>query len=336
MKTGMKKISLLFFLALALWGAGFIGYTLSSQRYKKILASIKSVRESNSGYSFISPLLFQKLPLELSSEKFAPLVKKIGMIAQSYPKESLKRYAVYLKDLNSGYWTGINHNDQYDPASLLKVIVGIAAYRQEEDHPGFINTYPVYTKEIAQINKQFAFAPATALSVGEAYSLPDLLHKMLTDSDNGAKDLLLSSLSDEEVEKVYSELSVKQPDENDSSTYTISALDYSRFFRILYNSTYLSRKNSNALLEMLVQAKYPHGIAEPIPSTVPISHKFGEHVIGANKIAQGVELHDCGIIYQEKNPYFLCVMTEGEKVETLQKFISEVSKTTYQEMADSL
>ncbi len=301
-------------------------YFLTSSYYQGLFAGIKLVRETDTPYKYISPLLNVTLPKEVSGNQFAPLVNKVKAAAQAQPQDSLIRYSFYFRDLTNNLWTGINENDAYDPASMLKVVAAIAAYRQKEDHPGFFDTQPTYTQALAQANAEFPYAPKVILKVGQSYSVPFLIQSMLSDSDNAAKDLLLSSIDQPELNDIYTDLSVPAPDANDSQGYKISALDYSRFFRVLYNGTYISHEDSNQLLTYLTQSTFTHGIAAGVSSSTPVAHKFGEHVNGDGSIATSIELHDCGIVYYPSRPYFLCIMTEGQDEATLEAFIAKVSQ----------
>jgi len=259
-------------------------------------------------------------------------IQSIASSAQS--SGSVTRYAVYLRDLNSGNWTGINQNDQYDPASLLKVVVAIAAYRQAEDQPGYLSTPLTYTPALAQINTQLPFAQPVELQVGQSYSVPFLIKKELADSDNGAVYTLINSINDQELSSVYSYLSISPPDATSSVGYKLTALDYSRFFRILYNGTLsLDWADSEQILEDLSQSTFTSGLVAGVPNAITVAHKYGEHVDGSSGVAASVELSDCGIVYYTAHPYFLCVMTQGKDPGTLANFIAQISKYVYQKIS---
>ena len=246
----------------------------------------------------------------------------------------MTRYAVYLRDLDSGNWTGINENDQYDPASLLKVVVAIATYRQGEDQPGYLSTPLTYTPALAEINTQLPFAQPVELHIGQAYSVPSLVEKELADSDNGAVYTLLNSINTPELDSVYNELSVPPPDATSSVGYQLTALDYSRFFRILYNGTLsLGWVDSEQILEDLSQSTFTSGLVAGVPHTITVAHKYGEHINGSNGAATSVELSDCGIVYYAPHPYFLCVMTQGKDPGALANFIAQISKYVYQKIS---
>lgn len=306
----------------------YAGYALGANQYKDILNRVHITREANSPYKFIGPLLNVVFPKEVGAEEFAPLMSQVQQTINNQQAGALDHYSVYFRDLTTGHWAGINENDEYNPASLLKIVIAIAVYKKQEEDPTFFNRPLTYTQSLAAVNAQFPFAPGVSLHVGQSYTPPILIEKMLSESDNASKDLLFSALSSHDINEVYTDLLVQKPNYDDSSNYTISALDYSRFFRILYNGTYLTHTDSDALLKTLSETTFTQGLVSGVPATTPVAHKFGEHVLGTD-VATGVELHDCGIVYHTKKPYFLCVMTSGSDEKMLTQAIADISKTVY-------
>ena len=67
-----------------------------------------------------------------------------------------------------------------------------------------------------------------------------------------------------------------------------------------------------------------------VPSSTVVAHKFGEHVSLANGQINTIELHDCGIVYYNNNPYFLCIMTKGRDLGELKNIIKGISSIVYQ------
>lgn len=318
------------FAVAAIFVVGMIlGYLVHSPN---ATSSFSLVLDSNTSYTFIKPLLGVSTQ-KSQNQKMDSLRQKIAQAAATLPKNSLTRYSYYFRDLTTGEWTGINETDQYDPASMLKIVVALAVYKQDEVTPGFLSRNLVYTQDLANINAAFPFAPPIALTVGRSYSIPFLLKEMLSDSDNAAKDLLLSSVDQAVIDRVYTDLLIPKPNDSNSVGYTISPADYTRFLRVLYYGTYdISWSNSNQLLQLLAKATFTNGLVAGVPNTVPVAHKYGEHVIGTNKVERGIELSDCGIVYHPTSPYVICVMTEGTDPLVLSNFIAQASRLTYDEI----
>jgi hypothetical protein len=79
--------------------------------------------------------------------------------------------------------------------------------------------------------------------------------------------------------------------------------------------------------ELLVEATFKDGILKKIPRTVPVAHKMGEWGDGNT-----VELHDCGIVYIEGNPYIITIMTKGKDMKMLSEAIGNISKIVFDSM----
>jgi len=97
--------------------------------------------------------------------------------------------------------------------------------------------------------------------------------------------------------------------------------------RILYNSSYLNFEMSNKALMLLTQTDFPNGLVAGVPDSVVVAHKFGEQKNGDEQ-----QLHDCGIVYYQENPYILCVMTKGYEIPELASIIKEISQQVYNEV----
>jgi beta-lactamase class A len=187
-----------------------------------------------------------------------------------------------------------------------------------------------YLPSIAQNLDSIPFEDPTKLTVGQTYVVNDLINKMIIESDNGAMNLLLSHIDNSYLSEIYTEIGLKAP--APGAPYTISPADFSLFFRILYNGTYLSDASSEKALSILSQATFENGLLAGLPAGTTVAHKFGERIIGSGDQITSVELHDCGIIYANQGPYLLCVMTRGKSLNSLANTISNISKMVYQNL----
>lgn len=309
------------------------GYYFGNNSVPDLSIPTLSIDKGETSFAFLHPLLGVQFPQVIGDKKFASMVAKARSIAESQPEESVTRYAFYYKDLDSGFWTGIHVTDQYDPASMLKLVFAVAAYKQQDKHPGFLSSSLEYAPAIAAIQSAFPEALPTNLTAGQSYSVPYLMKDMLTNSDNGAKDLLVTSIDPAVITKIFTDLSIKTPASSNYPGFTISAQDYSRFLRILYYGTYdVDWQKSNQILELLSQSTFTQGLVAGVPKGVPVAHKYGEHLVTTNGKASGIELSDCGIVYHPVAPYLICVMTQGTSVDQLSSFIAALSKMTYDEV----
>ncbi len=322
------------FLALGLLAGFLAGFFYERKNLTNQLASLKPVREGETGYKFIHPLLTFVIPNADSQRDFAGLKGKIeNLVVQEKNNKQAERISVYFQALDEGRWVGIGEDEKYDPASLLKVVVMIAYLKKTESEANFIFTNFTYTEEISKVigTSDINDAPSQ-LQVGQKYSVDDLLRRMIVNSDNGAKNLLIANIDNDSLLSVYNALDVPRP--NSSDNYATSPRVYSFLFRILYNATYVSRDLSEAALTLLSGTEFDGGLVAGVPKNTVVSHKFGQHVlIDSGGKQTGIELHDCGIIYYAKSPYFLCVMTQGQNLDSLKSAIKDISALTYSEFS---
>jgi hypothetical protein len=152
---------------------------------------------------------------------------------------------------------------------------------------------------------------------------------MLEESDNGAKDLLLTVLDKEYLVELFQLVSGKDPFKD---KYEVSSRTYAHFLRILYGASYLNEEHSEKLLTFLANTDFKRGIIAGIPSTVKVANKCGVYQLEDSingKMQEVSVLHDCGIIYHTGHPYIICVMTEGKDTDVLLRIISSISSIVY-------
>lgn len=327
----VKTILLLIFAGILLFTAGgWGGWNLRKSIYapKDPLNTARAVREP--GYKLINPLLLCDAPTQRQTAQLKPLAIKIRAYAASHTKD-VSDFSVYFRDLTSASWIGINEDDSYDPASLLKVPLLIAYLKQAESDPGLLSSKLTYPGESATDNHGVEFY---GLQKNAQYTVESLLTRMIVQSDNAAKNLLFSSINLDTLNEIFTDLGV-QIISNPNSSYKISAKNYSLFFRLLYNSTYLSRSLSGKGLELLTRTDFKDGLVAGIAPGTVIAHKFGQYDAGPAQSGTNRtwELHDCGIIYHSPHPYLACVMTRGRDLTTLKKFIQGASQIIYDTVA---
>jgi beta-lactamase class A len=154
---------------------------------------------------------------------------------------------------------------------------------------------------------------------------------MIVDSDNGAKYTLLQHIDSKALLHTFSDLNIQVPN---TPHYIISNRLYARFFKILYNATYLDVDMSEKAMELLNETKFNDGITAGVPSGIPVAHKFGQYTGPSEdvNVSSAWELDDCGVVYYPDKPYLLCVMTRGANLSSLAQVIRAVSEITYNEV----
>ncbi|MDD2487261.1 MAG: class A beta-lactamase-related serine hydrolase [Candidatus Gracilibacteria bacterium] len=231
----------------------------------------------------------------------------------------------YFRLLKNGSTFGYNEKKEFIPASLIKMPLAIAYFKLSESNPELLKKKVLIDKLDFNVGKRNI--GEDNVKIGNTYTIYELIENMLINSDNIATVLLFDYIGEKKLKEVYSELGLKNIDFHNPDSVKISSKDYSSFFRILYNSSYLNRNSSETILSILSKSSFKIGLRALLPKDLIISNKFGERGIEKSNETQ---LHDCGIIYANDNPYILCVMTKGEDFKDLAYIIENISKIVYE------
>ncbi len=292
--------------------------------------------QDNLDYKFIKPLLDVEFVNQEDSLRQFPEQQKIkDLIVEEIAKYKDVKVGFYFNDLANAGWFGVNEDEKFIPASLLKMPMLIAYYKLREDETN------LFEKEILYQGKDFNVdrntAEASNIQPGNTYTVQQLLRTMIVDSDNNALELLYEFRKDA-LKDVFDDLQVPLPDTRSdiASEDFLSPKEMAKFYLVLYHGSYLRKADSDAALQLLSEVKYKDGLVAGVPSDVVVSHKYGERKF---TIANGDvhnEFHDCGIFYYTKNPYKLCIMTKGKDldIEKSSKIISSLSRIVYENLGN--
>jgi beta-lactamase class A len=282
---------------------------------------------------FINPGPGCNTNYKIGKQDYTPLKDKLeSYIAAKINGVKVGQVSVYFRDLHDGPIMGINENAYFVPASLLKVPLVITYYYLAEFNEKILDKMLVYKGDINNAGQQLE--PDETIKENIPYKIRDLIYKTLVYSDNRSYTVLLNYLNNtlslqkgtDLLLETYNNLGIVNPENTSQSTLTVK--EYASIFRILYNATYLSRSDSNEILETLSKSNFNYGIKGGLPDKIIVSHKYGERYGLSDEKKQ---LHDCGIIYFPGNPYLLCVMTVGDNFNDLSSIIEDISKMIYEE-----
>ncbi len=282
------------------------------------------------GYQFTNPLL----DCDNYNPSVLPNHVKLKASLREYVDNAIKygvasEISVYFRSLNNGPWIGINEDALYTPASLLKVPVMIAMLKKAQTDPFIMSSKLYFSGYDDSYNRNIV--DGESLEADKAYTVEELLEYMIVYSDNNAKELLLKMITDDEMNTVMADLGVNVANKDLSKDF-ISVKEYSSFFRILYNASYLNREMSEYALKLLSRSVFNKGIPNNLPTDMLVAHKYGERAYFDADIKQ---LHDCGIVYLPNSPYLLCVMTRGKNFDELITIIAEISEIVYKNLSQN-
>ncbi len=243
------------------------------------------------------------------------------MIDQAVQSGGLLSAAVFYLQFGNGQWTQAGDKGAYRAGSLLKVPIMITWLKMAEESPGMLSREIYFGSPSGSIPGQTY--EGSAVRSGKSYKVSELLLFMIRDSDNYAAYLLGQNMDAGLFRQVFADMGLSRPQLEDMN-YALTAEDYSRFFRVLYDARYLNDASSDAALDLLTQCSFNKGITRDLPAGVTVAHKFGEQAEGDIRL-----LSEAGIVYQDGNPYLLVVMTRGHDLEMQAALIARISAAAY-------
>ena len=271
---------------------------------------------------------------DINTERMHALDNKLDETSELYVQEGkATRVSVFVRDLVTQQWAASQENELYGPASLMKVPLMIAYYKISELDPSILSVPIQYVQSSSTTNYDNTqdFVPTNQLVSGKTYTVADLIDHMIVNSDNNATNILIDHVNPDILNQSFLDLGIKIPTASGSTDF-VTVKSYAAIMRSLYNSAYLNHDDSEKALELMSQTDFK-GIAAPLPSGITVAHKFGEREEDSPSGAPVIrQLHDCGIVYKQPEPYILCIMTEGSDFSQLNDILSSISLTVYQNM----
>jgi beta-lactamase class A len=260
------------------------------------------IQYNMSDYRYTKPLLLSEVITDRdNNDSKLNNIKDgiINIIDENKSSGIIHTASVYLRELASGGFISINDNEYYHPASLAKVPKLMAILRQSETTPGLLNK-EIYVTQFPQESgvskpRNQVFAPGKSIQIGKKYTIKELLYYTIVESDNNANLLLDNYWNENIFAQLFTDLGLTSPysGPNQGLNYTLSASEYSRFMRVLYNATYLSNEDADYALSLLAQSEFKEGILKALPAGTMAAHKFGEygHLSEDGEIIGNYELH---------------------------------------------
>ena len=175
----------------------------------------------------------------------------------------------------------------------------ISLLMEEDKHPGFLD------KKVRYVSLSGYNENVPTLEKGKFYTIRELIQSMVSRSDNIAYDLCWQMIEPSNFAKLFKDLNIKPYDIYHPSEYSLSAPEYSKFFRALYNAGFVSKKMSDFALRMLAESDFNLGLVKNMTDSFTVARKFGIRIGNS-----GTHLSEFGIFYFDNDPYFLGVITK--------------------------
>lgn len=255
-----------------------------------------------------------------------PLSEQVRSRVREYEVDGRKA-SLYIEFLNTGANISVNPETYIWPASLAKVPMSIAVMKKVEE--GTWHLASTLTLEQGDINRR-AGSASTSIAhrlPGSRVTIETLLSEMLVHSDNTAYYMFLRSMDAATLQRFVDEVGLETLFSDEGK---ISAKEYARLLRSLYTASFLSRANSQLILQWLDESPFNDFISFELATQVPFPHKYGEYVL-TNTFS------DSGIVYLPNRPYLISVMVQGNPDEPMvqerayaAQLMQDISHLTYQ------
>jgi beta-lactamase class A len=277
-----------------------------------LLVQNKVADESASDYPFID-VARDSIPQEHFIVNIQPLRERLRKIVQDEGPDTI---SVYFEFLNTGANIQINNETRYYPASLVKLPSAMVAMKKIEKGQWHMDSRLVLFEQ----DKDQRYGTLYQKPVGTSFSIRELLKELLTQSDNTAHRILMRNLSEDELGELKDAIGL---DDLFNEKSEVSAKEYARMFRALYNSSFLTRSGSQQILQWLTQTPFNRMLPSGMPAGTTFPHKIGEDNVEKNYL-------DSGIVYLSNRPYLIAVMIKQHDQAKADAIMKQISKAAYE------
>jgi beta-lactamase class A len=238
------------------------------------------------------------------------------------------RASVVIKDLETNWSFEYNGEQAYPSASLVKIPIMLSCYYAAQERK-------IGLAQTVKISRSQLTGGSGVLKNGHAgtqRTVQELIHLMITESDNTAANALIDLLGFDMCAAYFSRLGLTstnlvrkmmdfQERKEGVENYT-NAREMAYLLEVLYRGKFLSKAVSKNCLEVLAQQKVRDRIPRKLPSQLIVAHKTGleRHIC-----------HDVGIVFTPAGDFLICVLTKHNNTTAREskKFISDLSRLTY-------
>jgi len=241
-----------------------------------------------------------------------------AVIVDTVTRNVQGHFSVYVEDLRTGVWWGINEATEFEAWSLLKVSTLVSVLKKAEREMLSLDHNIILTADELQVASPFI---ESIVGDVDGLSIKELAERMIKGSDDASAIALCKLLSFDEFQEGLraTDMPLATPP---NKLPRVSPRQYANLLRSLYFSTYLDPVSSEVALSLLSNTVFNDLIRAGVPRGVAVAHKVGFN-------SGTGDSHDCGIVFLDNRPYIICVMSTGTSKEESDRVISTVSRQIY-------
>ena len=245
-------------------------------------------------------------------------IEKAESIVKSFKKETEKLsgvYGLYVVDLESGFSFGVNHNETFQAASLMKLPVIIGMYKEAEN--GNLELSEKY--KIKEEDKVGGAGSLYLRDEGYEVTFGNIIKLMCQNSDNTAYRISLNLLDRENIQIIIENIGMNETSFEENET---TPKDMGIFFERLWKGNLISNDYKNEMIEFLTGTDFEDHLAVGIPDDTKLSHKYGREIHVVN---------DAGIVLSSK-PFVVVILSKG----VIEKEADEIFPTLSKLVVDGM
>jgi len=222
-------------------------------------------------------------------------------------------YGVYVYNLTDKQEFGLNQNEIFPAASLMKLPAILTLYQEVE--AGRINLETEYLLKAE--DKKTGAGVIQYKPVGTKYTYRELVQSMGRYSDNTAFNVVRQLLGDEKIQATISDLGMMKTSLEKNET---SAADIGLFFRKFYAQSLLTRNHRDEIIDYLTKTASEDRIPAGVPEDVKVAHKIGNET---------GSFSDAGIVFGEE-PFILVILSKNALEEEALEVLPEITKIIWE------
>lgn len=235
---------------------------------------------------------------------------------------------IAIEDLATGYQVGYNAGASMPAASTIKVPVMVEVFRQLQQGNFDLN------KRVTLLggDKDYGSGDLCDAPSGSTYPVSELLEKMIDISDNTATNMLIRLVGRSSINDTMATLGLDHTRllrDVRTSGWSIrrelrsSPSDMVRLLALMAKRQLVDEWSSNEMIAILEADQFNSLLPAGLPDDVPVAHKTGSLFD---------TLNDVGIVYAERAPYVIAVMTTGIPSKDIgRSFIHAISRIAFRD-----
>lgn len=246
----------------------------------------------------------------------------------SVPSYAPGHVALQIKDLATGYTSGVNANTVMPAASTIKIPVMVEVFRQMA--AGNFDLNRVVHLEAG--DRDWGSGDIAGAPLGSGFKVSTLLDKMITVSDNTAANMLIRLVGRSHINETMADLGLHHTHLADyirtaawsvRRTLRTTPADMVKILSDMAKHELIDEWSSNEMISILEHQQINTLLPVPLPDDILIAHKTGSF---------DDTLNDVGIVYGPE-PYVIAVMTTDlPSLSSGRSFIRHISKMTFNDM----